>query len=91
MKLQVIGIERKTGSYTNPDSKQTYNYDNFILHSVGKNMDVTGQCVREVKLKAAAAAELIADCGGDPAKIVGHTVDFDFGSYGKVTNYELVK
>lgn len=91
MKLQVIGIQRKTGTFKNKDSGKTYDYDNFNLHCVGKDMDVTGQFVREVKLKASAAAELIADCGGKPDGIVGHTVDFEFGSYGKVTNYELVK
>lgn len=91
MKLQVIGIERKTGTFENKDTGKTYDYDNFNLHCVGKNMKVSGQCVREVKLKVPEAAELVAAVGGDANQIVGHVVDFEFGSYGKVVSYDLVK
>ena len=91
MKLQVIGIERKTGTYDNKDTGKSYPYDNFNLHCVGKNMKVHGQSVREVKLKVADAAELVAAVGGNSEQLVGRTVDFVFGSYGKVVSYEMVK
>ena len=91
MKLHVIGIQRKTGTYTNQDNGKTYDYDNFNLHCIGKSMKVAGQCVREVKLKAADAAELIAAVGGKPEQVVGHTVDFEFTNFGGVEAYELVK
>lgn len=91
MKLQIIGIQRKTGTFTNQETGKTYDYDNFNLHCTGKSMKVSGSCVREVKLKASEAAELIAECGGKPESVVGHTVDFEFAPYGGVDAYELVK
>ena len=91
MKLQVIGIERKTGTFQNKDSGMSYDYDNFNLHCVGKNMKVHGQAVREVKLKVPDAAELVAAVGGNSDQIVGRIVDFEFGAYGKVVSYDLVK
>ena len=91
MKLQIIGIQRKTGTFQNKETGKTYDYDNFNLHCVGKSMKVSGQCVREVKLKSSDAAELIAECGGKPEQIVGHTVDFEFTNFGAVDAYELVK
>lgn len=91
MKLQVIGIERKTGTFENKESGKSYPYDNYNLHCVGKNMKVRGQCVREVKLKVADAAELVAAVGGDADQIVGRIIDFEFGAYGKVISYDLVK
>lgn len=90
MKLQVIGIQRKTGQFTNKDNGITYDFDNFNFHCVGKSMEVTGNCVREVKIKVSDAAGLIAEIGGDPNNLLGHTIDFEFGGYGKVINYELV-
>lgn len=91
MKMQVVGIQRKAGTFENRETKKSYDYDNYNLHCVGKDIEVGGQCVRVVKLKASAAADLIAACGGKPEQIIGHTVDFEFGRYDKVTNYELVK
>ncbi len=91
MKLQVIGLERKTGTYENKETGKVYDFDNYNFHCVGRHMSVLGNCVREVKLKVTDAAGLIADIGGDINQIIGHTVDFDFGAYGKVTNYELVQ
>lgn len=91
MKLQVIGYERKTGTFENKETGKTYPFDNFNLHCIGRHMSVAGNCVREVKLKVSDAAQLIADIGGDINQIVGRWIDFDFGAYGKVTNYELVQ
>ena len=91
MKLQVIGIQQKAGTYQNKDNGKSYDYNNYILHCVGKSMKVAGQCVREVKLKVADAGELVAAVGGKPEQLIGHTVDFEFSNYGGVEAYELVK
>jgi len=91
MKLRVIGVQRKSGTFKNPDTGKSYDYDNLNLHCVGSHMDVYGDCVREVKLKISNAAELVAAVGGKVENIIGHVVDFEFGSYSKVVNYELVE
>ena len=90
MKYEVVGIQRKTGVFTNKDTGKSYNYDNLNLHCFCKNMDVTGCAVREVKLPVEKAGELVAAVGGDWKNIVGHTIDMEFGAYGKLVAYELV-
>ena len=91
MKFKVIGIEHKEGVFKRREDNREFPYNNFNLHCVGKSMKVTGDTVRVIKLKAQDASGLIAECGGRPEQIIGHTIDFDLYSDGGVANYELVK
>lgn len=91
MKYEVVGAQRKVGDFTPKGKDVAYHYDNVNLHCVCKNLDVVGHAVREIKLKSENAADLIAICGGTLESVVGHVIDFEFGSYGKVVNYEFVK
>lgn len=91
MKVQVLGVERRTGVFKPKDRPGTeYNYDNLMLHEVHRSIKVTGNATGTVKLKMEEAAQLIAEVGGDPAALVGKTVDFEFDRFGKVLDYQLL-
>lgn len=91
MKYEVVGIQRKTGTFTNKENGKAYNYDNLNFHCIHRNMDVTGSAVKEIKLPVEKAGELVAAVGGDWKSLVGRVVDFELGAYNKVMAYELVK
>lgn len=92
MKCHVVGVERRTGQFSPKDKPgQTINFDNFVLHAVYNDRKVSGQAVTTIKMKANEASELIAEVGGDPDKLAGHLIDFDFDRFGKVMNFEIIK
>ena len=91
MKCQVIGVQRKTGSFTPKDKNEAISFDNIVMHCVHKDMNVFGDSVDTVPVKAVDAEELVASVGGDMKNLVGHVFDFDFNRYGKLVSFELVK
>lgn len=91
MKIEVIGIERKTGVYENKEAGQSYEYDNLMLHGIAKRFTGQGQGVAVVKVPArGVGSELIAECGGKPEGIIGHTISFDTNRFGKVTDFDIL-
>ena len=91
MKCQIVGVQRKTGSFTPKDRNEKVDYDNIVMHCVHKDMHVAGDAVDTVSVKASEAGELIAAVGGDMRGLVGHVFDFDFSKFGKMVAFELVK
>lgn len=91
MKCKVLGIQRKTGSFEDKQTERKIAYDNFMLHCLCRNMDVSGQAVKIIKLKAENAGELLAAVGGKSGDVVGHTIDFDLGAFDRVLAYEVVE
>ena len=91
MKCQIVGVQRKTGSFTPKDRNEKVDYDNIVMHCVHKDMHVACDAVDTVSVKASEAGELIAAVGGDMRGLVGHVFDFDFSKFGKMVAFELVK
>lgn len=90
MKIEVIGIERKSGVFKN-DSGVEYPYDNLMLHGIQKRFTGEGQGVQVIKVPCnGVGAELIAECGGKIEGIIGHTISFDTSRFGKVTDFDIV-
>ena len=42
MKCQIVGVQRKTGSFTPKDRNEKVDYDNIVMHCVHKDMHVGG-------------------------------------------------
>lgn len=90
MKIQVIGIERKQGVFENKENGQSYKYDNLMLHGIKNRFDGTGQGVEIVKVPLSGiGGEIMAECGGEIASIIGHTISFETNRFGKVTDFEV--
>lgn len=45
MKCQIVGVQRKTGSFTPKDRNEKVDYDNIVMHCVHKDMHVAGDAV----------------------------------------------
>lgn len=92
MKIQVIGIERKTGDFSPKDKPEAnYHFDNFVLHSVGQKLGVAGQTAMQLSLKVEHAGELIAQVGGEPKNLIGHVLDVDVLYGKKIVAVEILK
>lgn len=48
MKCQIVGVQRKTGSFTPKDRNEKVDYDNIVMHCVHKDMHVAGDAVDTV-------------------------------------------
>ena len=91
MKIEVIGVERNSGTFKNPETNIEYPYDNLMLHGIQKRFTGEGQGVQIVKVACdGVGAELIAECGGQVDDIIGHTISFDCGRFGKVTDFDII-
>ena len=91
MKIEVIGVERKNGTFKNPETGVEYPYDNLMLHGIQKRFSGEGQGVQVVKVACdGVGAELIAECGGNINGIIGHTISFDTSRFGKVTDFDII-
>lgn len=91
MKIEVIGVERKSGTFKNPENGIEYPYDNIMLHGIQKRFAGEGQGVQIVKVPCnGIGSELVAECGGKTENIIGHTVSFDINRFGKVADFDII-
>lgn len=89
MKYKVVGVQHKEGVFTDKQGRE-WPYNNYNLHTMRDARNVVGQCVTVLKVKADVAADVIALAGGDPAGLVGLTLDVEENRFGKVVWVELV-
>ena len=91
MKSTVIGVEHKSGSFTN-DAGKTFAYDNYNLHCTRESNRVIGSAVTVLKVKSDLFAEAMADAGiTDVNQLVGHMVEYEENRFGKVVDLGIIE
>ena len=82
-KYQIVGVQRKKGSY------EGHEYDNTYLHVLGKNLNVSGMMCDTIKMKTAMYNSVLLENGIGDTDIVGRAADISFDKYRNVESVEL--
>lgn len=85
MAMKIVGVGRSSGNYEGHD------YDNFIVHALENDKNVTGQRANIVKVKADVFhRDLSAVADADMSKLLGLMVEFAYDRFGKVQSIGIV-
>lgn len=88
-KMKILSCERKTGSFTNPDTKQNINYDNYLFTCLANDQSnmLFGQRYETIKVSVQTFANL---CKYNVTDLAGHDVIFESVN-NKITGIYLLK
>lgn len=90
--MKVIGVARKVGTFTDRETKKSYDYDNALLYCVLSEGEAPqgleqGQAVETIKIKYAEYADTVSSAGGK--SIIGKQIKPLYNRYGKVDSILL--
>lgn len=83
--MKIVGVGRSTGEF------EGYKYDNFVVHALETDKNVTGQRANTVKVKSDIFhRDLSAVADADMSKLLGLMVEFAYDRFGKVQSISIV-
>lgn len=92
--MNVIGVFRKAGTFTDRATNREVNYDNVMLavslkpSEIGKNVTpLEGEVVELVKIPVTLYQEEVNRLGGSP---LGSEIRLIYGKYGKIQGFDIL-
>lgn len=86
MKLTVIGVQQKNGTY------QGVAYDNYVLHCTREDENAFGVVSEQVKIKSKSVSDIfgISMNNSDWADLIGKTIRVFYNKYGNADEVRIV-